>query len=99
MSKKGEISYAQAIAWLEAQPPEFIDNLFEELTEKKKQRPQLIDNPDLVPLKDLLEAGINHIAEHGRESKDFEHYVFEECMIAFYGTDVWDWYNRNVTDE
>jgi len=97
MSKKGEISYAQAIAWLEAQPPEFIDNLFEEL-QKKQQRPQLIGNPDLVPLIRLLESGVEHIVENGRESKDFEHYVFEECMNTFYGTDVWDWYNKAVDE-
>jgi len=33
-----------------------------------------------------------HVVEHGRESKDFEHWCFEEMMMLL-GTKVFDGYN------
>lgn len=71
------------------------EELRAELERREKANiPEMIPNPDLTRLKEYLLYAQEFFEEHGREPKDFEHYVYEKVMEAFYGPSYWSWLNE-----
>ena len=82
------------------------DEMLEEI-ERRENEKRVKDAPEprlpwrwdnFRPLIDYIEQGKQNIIddpEAGYPGKDFEHYVFEEAMVAVYGPDIWKWWNEN----
>lgn len=55
----------------------------------------MIKNPDLsevvIQLKELMKEVCT-----GYVDDDTEHYLFEAILEAYYGKDVWEWYNNKI---
>lgn len=39
----------------------------------------------------------SHVAEHGYEPKDYEHYIYEMLVEFCYGKEFWKWINSVIT--
>ena len=50
-----------------------------------------LPHPDFSKLVEYIKHGAQHIVEHGREPKDFEHYAYELAVEAIYGEAHWSW--------
>lgn len=75
------------------------ENLEAEIERRKAANscPQQLTNPDIDSLKKVLYNGVQSVIDNeGYSGKDFEHYVFEAAMEAFYGHDIWKWWNKNA---
>lgn len=55
--------------------------------------PDLLDVPRIEQLQEIVKEHIEYLSETGRLPKDGEHWVFEAAVEAFYGGDIWVWYN------
>lgn len=59
--------------------------------------PNKLPKPDFQVLEKLTKEGLESIETNdGHPGKDFEHYVFEAAMEAFYGPDIWFWWNKHA---
>lgn len=58
--------------------------------------PAPLPNPDFTGLREMIVKGIEFFAENGYDSKDFQHYVYEEALTAVYGRDFWKWRNARM---
>lgn len=56
-------------------------------------RPRPLVQPELSRLERYLAEGIEAVASHKRLPKDFDNFVYELAMEAFYGRDIWKWWN------
>ncbi len=60
-----------------------------------EQRPKILENPDIKKLRNAVEQYVDFVAsEEYCEDNDFDHYIFEDVMTAFYGEDFWAWHNN-----
>ena len=76
-----------------------IEELEAELERKKKtikKKPKPKSNVDWSELKEFVVAGITHLADHGYQPKDFEHYIYEQALESIYGEKIWDWINEVI---
>jgi len=55
--------------------------------------PRELPGFDWTPLVTMVRENVRVLAETGRYGKDFEHYVYEEVMVAMYGSGYWNWAN------
>ncbi len=72
-----------------------VEQLKAELAEREKlgpPRPRM--QPDFSKLETFIKEGVQQVAHEGCSPKDFNQYVFELAMEAFYGREIWDWYNK-----
>ena len=67
-----------------------LDESGDESTKIKK--PTLVENLKLGNLKETCQAYLDNPEPDG----DFEHYIFEEAMQAFFGRDVFDYINGRL---
>lgn len=59
--------------------------------------PNKLTSHNTQPLEQLLNEGLTNLETNdGHPGKDFEHYVFEAAMEAFYGPDIWIWWNARA---
>ena len=58
--------------------------------------PVTLPNPDFTGLREMIVNGIEFFAENGYDSKDFQHYVYEEALTAVYGQNFWKWRNARM---
>jgi hypothetical protein len=59
--------------------------------------PNKLNPPNLEVLEKLLQEGLTNLETNdGHPGKDFEHYVFEAAMEAYYGLDIWTWWNARA---
>lgn len=59
--------------------------------------PTKLSSPNLHKLEKLIEEGLTNLETNdGYPGKDFDHYVFEAAMEAFYGPDIWSWWNARA---
>jgi hypothetical protein len=63
---------------------------------EKDARPKPLPEPDFAGLSVLATDEIEHIAEHGRSSREIAHYCYEAVMEAVYSGSVWDWINDRL---
>jgi hypothetical protein len=77
------------------------EELEEELKRRniiKEERPRYISKRDfelrLSELSRYCREGLESIEKIGYLPKDFKHYIYEECMKAFFGDDVFVWINK-----
>ncbi len=63
-----------------------------------KDVPQSAEVIDLEPILKMTDAYIKGIANGEYQKEDFEHYLYETVMMTFYGTDIFDWINKNSVE-
>lgn len=80
----------------------FSKEELEEALEKKqaeeevKDRPVLIDLPDLTELKKSCEFQIQEVIDGKHVDSDSDHYIYEAAMETFYGKGIWGWINKHI---
>lgn len=73
------------------------DDLQRELTRRATESskpPPPLEHPDFTALREMVINGINEAAEEEHQDEDFEHYVYEEAVIAVYGENFFAWRNK-----
>ena len=78
-----------------------IEDLIAELERREKEReekerPKPVANPDWSHVQQLCEENIEHLAAHGYEPKDMDHYIYEAAIEAVFGKNVWVWINERL---
>jgi len=63
-----------------------------------KVKPNMIETPDLLPLKKICQEYIDAIADGKYVDDDFTHYIFECALSTFFGKDVWNFVNHPEDD-
>lgn len=62
-------------------------------------RPPLLDPPNFDLLKktvvEYMDA-VESVEQGGYVDEDFQHYIFEEAIKAFYGNDAWAFINERA---
>ena len=82
----------------------FYANMFEigwDLTKLEKEGKEYRTMPNIIPtekvvftnLIKVVDAYIDEVENQGYADDDFEHYIYEEALKAFYGKDVFKWIN------
>jgi hypothetical protein len=52
---------------------------------------------DSLPLRKLCQDYLEYIAGPDyHEDNDYDHYIFEAAMTAFYGLEIWEWINKQT---
>lgn len=63
----------------------------------KEKASVMLSNPNFNNLK---EAVLNYVefiqSDEFHEDNDYDRYICEEAINAFYGKEFWDWYNKIV---
>ena len=63
-----------------------------------KVKPNMIETPDLLPLKKICQEYINTIANEKYVDDDLSHYIFECALSTFFGREVWNFVNHPKDD-
>jgi len=65
------------------------------------KKPIMQERPFDLDLKKVLQHYFKEVDETGYNTADddFEHCVFEEVMMAYYGRDVFDYLNKKDSEE
>lgn len=64
--------------------------------EKEDSWPEPLVNPYTTSLSKSCEKYLYAVANDTGEMDDLQHYIFEEAMMAIYGTDVFKWINKQI---
>lgn len=66
------------------------------LREGRKSIPPILSSEaiNLTRLRNSVSEYMLSIVNTGRGSKDGEHYIFEEAVKTFYGSDIFSWINE-----
>jgi len=65
------------------------------LQEVEANKPRMIADPNLGPLRSVCQRYIDNLALEGHGGNDMEHYIFETAMEVLFEGNVFVWVNNH----
>jgi len=76
-----------------------IENMEAEIARRKRAKqalPERLPVPNIDKLRDMVDDYIEDIIAKDYEDDDWEHYIYEGTMVAFYGDAIWNWFKERT---
>lgn len=75
-----------------------MEELEQELKRRRATKPEILTDKEVcnkfTDIKKFLDSNMENVIKKGYPLKDFKYTCYEILIEAFYGTSIWDWFNK-----